>query len=61
MFHGTGYRNLKGIIDSNNIKPGKNNAYGERTCRITGTKIKDGPGANTYLADNVTDASFYSL
>jgi len=28
LFHGTGHKNLKGIIDSNKINPGIHNAYG---------------------------------
>ena len=28
LFHGTGHKNLKGIIDSNTINPGYRNAYG---------------------------------
>jgi len=61
LFHGTGHKNLKGIIDSKNIKPGYNNTYGGDTCRITGTTIKAGSNVNTYLADDVLEAEPYSI
>jgi len=48
LFHGTGHKNLKGIIDSNTINPGYRNAYGGYKCRITGTIIKSGKQMNTY-------------
>ena len=56
LYHGTGHKNLKGIIDVNNINPGYNNNYGGHRCRITGTIIKEGHNVNTYLADDVKEA-----
>jgi len=61
LFHGTGHKALKGIIDSNKIIPGIHNAYGGYKCRITGTIIKAGSNVNTYLADDVLEAEPYSL
>jgi hypothetical protein len=61
LFHGTGHKNLKGIIDPNKINPGYNNAYGGYKCRITGTIIKAGPNVNTYLSDDVSETEYYSL
>ena len=61
LFHGTGHKNLKGIINPNKINPGYNNAYGGYKCRITGTTIKAGPNVNTYLADDVLEAEPYSI
>ena len=61
LFHGTGHKNLKGIIDSNKINPGYNNAKGGYRCRITGDIIKAGAYVNTYLADDVLEAEPYSI
>jgi len=61
LFHGTGHKNLNGIIYENKINPGYRNAYGGYKCRITGTIIKEGANVNTYLADDVLVAEPYSI
>ncbi|EAR91692.1 hypothetical protein TTHERM_00394650 (macronuclear) [Tetrahymena thermophila SB210] len=60
LYHGTKEKAVENIT-KNNLIAGQNNAYGGTTCRITNTKIKQGPNANIYLTDDLAVAEEYAV